>query len=357
MPIIRGYEFFIQWHLTERCNLRCAHCYQEASSGGQELSFPEILAVIEESAGMLLAWRDAYGIDFSPSFHVTGGEPLLHRELPAILAEMKKQHFAVYILSNGTLITKAWAETLAGLGVDGVQISLEGPAPIHEDIRGSGSFAAALAGAENLVAAGIRVIFNTTLTRLNASSFLELVPLSKSLGVQELGFARLVPSGRGETLLNQMLSAAEFSAFCQEINALETPGLDVGSGDPLAGQMDEAAASEIDEDDSFPWGGCAAGVSGLTLLPDGTVLPCRRLPVPLGNVRQDRLREIWAASPVLEALRDKTRYHGNCGSCPRWAGCRGCRAIAYAWSRAQGTPDYLAPDPQCFSNAQLFPPK
>jgi radical SAM protein with 4Fe4S-binding SPASM domain len=89
-------------------------------------------------------------------------------------------------------------------------------------------------------------------------------------------------------------------------------------------------------------------VSGLTLLPDGTILPCRRLPVPLGNVRRDRLREIWAASPVLEALRDKTRYHGKCGSCKRWALCRGCRAIAYAWSRAQGAPDFLAPDPQCF---------
>ncbi|MDI6854217.1 MAG: radical SAM protein [Deltaproteobacteria bacterium] len=350
MPVIKGYEFFIQWHLTERCNLRCAHCYQEAAPRGRELSFPEILAVIEESAAMLSGWRDAYGIDFSPSFHVTGGEPLLHPELPAILEQMKKRHFAVYLLSNGTLITKPWAERLAALGVDGVQISLEGPAPIHEDIRGPGSFAAALAGAENLLAAGVRVTFNTTLSRLNAAAFLELVPLSKSLGVQELGFARLVPSGRGEALLDQMLSAEDFAAFCRQIYALEVKDLDVGSGDPLANQMDAAAASDSAEDDTFPWGGCAAGVTGLTLLPDGTVLPCRRLPVPLGNVRQDRLREIWAASPVLEALRDKTRYRGKCGSCPRWAQCRGCRAIAYAWSRAQGNPDYLAPDPQCSHN-------
>jgi len=348
MPVIKGYEFFIQWHLTERCNLRCAHCYQETAPSGQELSFPEIVSVIEEVAEMLAAWRLAHGIEFSPSFHVTGGEPLLHRHLPAILAEMKKRDFAVYLLSNGTLITESWAERLAALEIDGVQVSLEGTSQIHEDIRGKGSFAAALSGAQNLVAAGVKVIFNTTLSRLNAASFLALVPLSRSLGVQELGFARLVPSGRGAALLDQMLSPEELLRFYQEILSIEVNGLDVGSGDPLANQIRVEEAPEAGEDDSFPLGGCAVGISGLTLLPDGTILPCRRLPVPLGNVRRDRLREIWAASPVLEALRDKTRYHGKCGSCKRWALCRGCRAIAYAWSRAQGAPDFLAPDPQCF---------
>ncbi len=347
MPVINGYDFFIQWHLTERCNLRCAHCYQDADPGGQELSFPEIASVIVEAADMLSAWRNAYDIDFSPSFHVTGGEPLLHRDLPAILENMKKRQFAVYLLSNGTLITESWADRLAGLGVDGVQISLEGPGPIHEDIRGPGSYAAALQGAQNLVAAGVRVIFNTTVSRLNAASFPDLVPLSLSLGVQELGFARLVPSGRGETLLDQMLSPEELLQFYQEILSLEVNGLNVGSGDPLANLNGLAEIPEAGND-SFPWGGCAAGISGLTLLPDGTILPCRRLPVPLGNVRRDRLREIWATSPVLDALRDKTRYTGKCGSCPRWAQCRGCRAIAYACSRAQGIPDFLAPDPQCF---------
>jgi radical SAM protein with 4Fe4S-binding SPASM domain len=353
MPVINGYEFFIQWHLTERCNLRCAHCYQEAGPGGQELPFQEIVAVIEEAADMLAAWRDAYGINFSPSFHVTGGEPLLHPNLPAILAEMKRRQFAVFLLSNGTLITEAWADKLAALEIDGVQISLEGPAQIHENIRGPGSFAAAVSGARNLVAAGVKVIFNATLSRLNAASFLDLVPLSLSLGVQELGFARLVPSGRGEALLDQMLSPEELKKLYREVLSIEVSGLDVGSGDPLANQMNLAAAPEAGEGDTFPYGGCAAGISGLTLLPDGTILPCRRLPVPLGNVRRDRLREIWATSPVLDALRDKTRYPGKCGSCPRWAQCRGCRAIAYACSQAQGAPDFLAPDPQCFYGTEI----
>jgi radical SAM protein with 4Fe4S-binding SPASM domain len=94
--------------------------------------------------------------------------------------------------------------------------------------------------------------------------------------------------------------------------------------------------------------GCAAGVSGLTILPNGDVMPCRRLPISLGNARRDSLRELWATSPVLEALRDRSRYAGKCRACPRWAHCRGCRAIAYAWSRSRGEDDILAEDPQCF---------
>ena len=115
----------------------------------------------------------------------------------------------------------------------------------------------------------------------------------------------------------------------------------------MAAQMGTPAPA-ADEAESFPCGGCAAGVAGLTILADGAVVPCRRLNLPLGMAGRDSLREIWAASPVLEALRDKSRYQGKCGACARWADCRGCRAIAYEYAKSHGNPDFLAPDPQCF---------
>ncbi len=95
-------------------------------------------------------------------------------------------------------------------------------------------------------------------------------------------------------------------------------------------------------------GGCAAGVSGLTIRPDGTMNPCRRLNIPIGNLRKDSIRDIWATSEVLCSLRDKSKYKGKCGKCNRWANCRGCRAIAYAYSQSVGKNDFLAEDPQCF---------
>jgi len=74
MTINQAHDFFIQWHLTERCNLRCTHCYQTGKET-DELSLWEIKATISEIDEMFRAWSETYGLEFSPSFNITGGEP------------------------------------------------------------------------------------------------------------------------------------------------------------------------------------------------------------------------------------------------------------------------------------------
>ena len=346
MSLSQPYDFLIQWHLTERCNLKCRHCYQEGGNFN-ELSLDEIYRAIDEISDMLAAWHDDYDLDFSPSFNVTGGEPFLRSGFFDILARLVKTGFEIYILSNGTCITRETAQKIAALGVHGVQISLEGPEEIHEQVRGRGSFGAALRGVRNLLQAGVKVSLNATISRMNAGYFQEMVGLAIELGVPRLGFSRLVPSGRGKDLLDDMLTIDETKRFYEGILAMQVEGLEIATGDPMAAQMNASTPAD-DDTNAFPAGGCAAGVSGLTILADGTVTPCRRLPIALGKVGENSLREIWATSPVLEQLRNKELYQGKCGKCPRWSACRGCRAIAYAFAQAQGNPDFLAPDPQCF---------
>lgn len=345
MSINQAHDFFVQWHLTERCNLRCTHCYQ-TGKGSDEMPLGDIKAAIGEMEEMLKAWSDAYGIDFSTSFNVTGGEPFLHRDIFEILEELRRRHFDVYLLSNGTLINKEKARLLSWLGVKGVQVSIEGPEEIHESIRGKGSFASSLRGVGHLVDAGVAVSLNATLSGINTGHFMEMIDLSSSLGVQKLGFSRLVPSGRGAKLLNEMLPKEIVKGIYEKIFSCRTNGLEIVTGDPVASQL--TSPHDGSDSGSFPTGGCAAGVSGFTILADGTITPCRRLPIPVGNVRKDAIRQVWATSKVLEALRNRSGYRGKCGACKRWANCRGCRAIAYAYSRAQGEGDFLADDPQCF---------
>ncbi|MHB8789796.1 MAG: radical SAM protein [Desulfobulbaceae bacterium] len=347
MPISSLQEFFVQCHLTERCNLRCTHCYQ---SGGrtEELSLDEIKALLAELSDMLQAWTNAYGLEFSPSLNVTGGEPLLRSDLFKIIDEMVAGGFDAYLLTNGTLVDADNASRLAALGVKGVQVSIEGPEDIHDSIRGKGSFAAACGGIEHLVTAGLTVTMNATLSEINAGAFREMVDLCASLGAQRFGFSRLVPAGRGAGLVHRMIEPQRVRNIYAEIFAIPAGGVEIVTGDPVASQI---RANSVAEDcGDVATGGCAAGISGLTILPDGTVVPCRRLPIPLGNVRTDSLREIWANSEILEQLRDRGRYAGKCGTCRRWAHCRGCRAIAYASSQARGEADLLADDPQCFNH-------
>ncbi len=295
---------------------------------------------------MLNEWRETHHIDFTSSFNVTGGEPFLRRDFFSILEELKNKGFDAFILTNGTLIDRNKADVLAKLAVKGVQVSIEGPENIHDAIRGPGSFSSSIKGIRNLLEAGIPVTLNTTLSDMNAACFADVIDLASSLGVQRVGFSRLVPTGRGGDMLNTMLSREALGDLYNSIFSFNAKGLQIVTGDPVASQMNGPAVN--DGETPFPSGGCAAGISGLTILPDGTVTPCRRLPVPIGNVKKDSLREIWATSDVLQGLRDKSRYTGKCGECSKWSACRGCRAIAFAFSKANGNASCLAEDPQCF---------
>ncbi|MCK5511977.1 MAG: radical SAM protein [Thermodesulfovibrionia bacterium] len=338
------HDFFIQWHLTERCNLRCSHCYQEETIK-KEMTFPEVNEVIEEVSGVLYDWAETYGIKFSPSFNITGGEPFLRKDIFEILDALRRKGFDVYLLTNGTLIHKKEAEQLSDLGIKGVQVSIEGPEAIHDTIRGKGSFALSARGIKNLLHSHIRVTLNVTLSNLNEGYIGELITFAKDIGAQRLGFSRLVPCGRGALLLNQMIDKFRVKQIYDSLLSLDVKGLEIVTGDPIASQMNIKNSSDTG---CTAYGGCAAGIAGLTLLPDGTITPCRRLNIPIGNIREDSLREIWATSDVLNVLRDKNSYKGKCGKCRRWASCRGCRAIAYAYSQSKGQNDFLTEDPQCF---------
>jgi len=339
------FDFFVQWHLTERCNLACSHCYQEGKNT-VEIGLPEVKDAIGNISDTIKHWSDTYAIPFSVSFNVTGGEPFLRKDLPEVLKEIHKRNFGIYLLTNGTLVDSERARMLSDLPVRGVQVSLEGPEEIHEKIRGKRSFSSAIRGIECLRDADIKVTINVTLSEINAGYFDDMVTIATNLGVSRLGFSRLVPYGRGFNLLGNLLGKERLREVYEKILGRKKSGIEVVTGDPIASQVNREISDDVD--DSFPIGGCAAAVSGLTLLPDGTVTPCRRLGIPIGNILRDSLREIWATSDVLNALRDRNAYKGKCRTCKRWSVCRGCRAIAYAWSLSQGRNDFLEEDPQCF---------
>jgi len=339
------FDFFVQLHLTERCNLSCTHCYQEKRVM-TEMGLPEIDGALRDISDTIMQWSDSYEIPFTTSFNVTGGEPLLRKDLPEILQRISAHNFKSYLLTNGVLIKKEDARMFADLPISGVQVSLEGPQAIHEAIRGKNSFSSALRGVGHLLDAGIAVTLNVTLSEINEACFRDMVSLAADLGVRRLGFSRLVPYGRGLSLLQRMLGKEKLKEVYERIFSINIPGIEIVTGDPVAAQLGSETTAH--DGDAPASGGCAAGVSGITVLPDGTITPCRRLGIPIGNIQEHSLREIWATSPVLDALRDKSAYKGKCRTCERWSGCRGCRAIAYAYALSQGRNDFLEEDPQCF---------
>jgi radical SAM protein with 4Fe4S-binding SPASM domain len=337
------FDFFVQFHLTERCNLACRHCYQAGPV--LEMDYEEICGAIADVKTAIEGWAKDYEMDVSPSLHLTGGEPLLREDLIPILRYASGCGFSLSLMSNGTTIDRAVAEQLKAAGVADVQISLDGLESTHDGLRGRGSFQSAVEGITSLVEEGIDTNINLTVSRMNMSQAGELVTLAEQLGVSAVAFSRLVASGRGKQLAGHSLSPGELAAFYDGLRQYRNQTtVAVTSRDPLA------AIADLDGDipqTELPVGGCAAGMFGVTITADGTVMPCRRMDLPIGNVKNDRFRDLWAESPVLWQLRTRQKYHGGCDICRHWPVCRGCRAIALASARANGSDDYLGPDPQC----------
>jgi AdoMet-dependent heme synthase len=328
--------FFLQWHLTDRCNLQCGHCYREAEKS--QLSLADLRRVFDN----FLELRRCLPQD-KARVQIAGGEPLLSPHLFSVLKMISAAGIQSRVLSNGTLIDEHVAREMRSCGCGIVQISIDGTSESHDALRGQGTFDKAIAAADLLRAHGIQVTFQVVLSRANAQQIEALFAIAVE-HADRLGFSRLVPCGAGASLLHEMLSPRELLEAFRHIRTLKRahPKLQVPLRDPLWHSLAECLHLSRDI------GGCSAGCGGICVDSDGSVYPCRRLPIVIGNAVRDSLVDLWQ-TPLMTSLRNRDRLGAACGKCQlRWQ-CGGCRAIPYALSG-----DPLGADPQCFYRPTLY---
>jgi len=344
--------FNFQWHITEKCNLRCTHCYQEDYSSEGEMSFEELSSVADKLIQDLSKWNKKGKIA------ITGGEPFVKSELFPLLEYLNEspQIANIYILSNGTLIDEKICKEIVNIKkVSRVQISLDGAsARTHNAIRGQGTFEKAIEAIKllnNHADYGIKVNIMFTLQKCNKEDIPALFDLAIENKINSLLVERFVPCGRGKQIESEMLSSHELQEIFQYIS--DRADLEYDKGNRLMVVKQRPLWIKIDPERAgvnakFPLhkqvgGICSIGLDNLTIMHDGTVLPCRRLNVPIGNLKCDTLEKIWFTSDLLWQIADKHNLKGKCNSCEFIPRCSGCRAVAYAC-----TGDYLAEDPQCW---------
>lgn len=330
-----GDEFYFQWHLTERCNRACQHCYQSGKPT-PELKLNDLLKIIDLMEEAVKKWNRL------GTLSLTGGEPFLRRdELYTLMDRIDhSEQFNYYdILTNGSLITEAEAQKLARqIKLRRVQVSLEGAtAETNDAIRGMGSFDSTVKAIHHLRQAGIDVSIMTTISRLNYLEIPAMIRLAGDVGAAAIALERLIPEGSGEGLSDQVLSSDELRNLYQQVYEIAI------NDAPVRVLLYRPLFALIAPENNTVGAICSAGNNALTIMPDGTVYPCRRLPIPIGNVLADGFFKIWYGSEVLWRLRNPENLGGKCGGCHLLTQCRGCRAMAYFT-----TGDYMAEDPQCW---------
>ncbi len=343
--VINMDEFYFQWHITDRCNLRCYHCYQTDYSQSTELKLEELKKIATNINCALAAW----GMDGRVA--VTGGEPFMRKDLFNLLSFLEKQKYVkkIGILSNGTLIKDAqFLKTLKKLHY--VQLSLEGRREVNDAIRGKGVFDKVIESTRLLKESGIPVRWMITIHKKNVAEVPSIIDLALENKVDTLTFERFIPMGSGNSYAEYVLPPAELEKIFAYI--VKRSDEILSNDSPLAilklrtlWVLCDPQRAEIHD---IPFekevgASCSIGMDSLCILPDATVLPCRRLPIPLGNLKEESILKIWTTSKLLWEIRNKNNLKGKCHGCEFIPRCGGCRATAYAVTR-----DYLAEDPQCW---------
>jgi len=185
----------VVWNMTQRCNLRCIHCYAHATenTAADELTTEEGKALIDDLA--------AFG---SPVILFSGGEPLVRSDLPELAAYAVQKGMRAVISTNGTLISAQTAKTLKAIGLSYVGISLDGMEPVHDRFRGvPGAYRKALEGIRNCRQAGIKVGLRFTINRHNAAEIPAVFDLLEEMDIPRACFYHLVYAGRGSRMVEE----------------------------------------------------------------------------------------------------------------------------------------------------------
>ena len=222
-----------------------------------------------------------------------------------------------------------------------MQVSIEGGEETHDRIRGPGDFRRTVAAIKRLVRFGVPTMISFTAHRQNYREFPEVARLGVKLGVTKVWSDRLIPSmQKGNLSASDGLTPAETEEFFQLMAAAKREARQRWfTRTEIA--MHRALQFLVDGGDAYH---CTAGNSLITIMPKGEVYPCRRMPIEVGNVRQQSLREIYYSNALLRQLRDTEKVSTGCEGCAHGARCRGgLKCLSYAV-----TGDPFRRDPGCW---------
>ena len=337
---------WLAWEITGKCNMNCIHCRSSSSMGTAEgdFSLTEAKALIDEITSFA-----------KPVVVLSGGEPLLRKDVFEIASYGTSKGLRMALATNGALVDDAVCHRIKESGIRIVSLSLDGStAQIHDDFRNQqGAFEATLRAAEFFRKHEIEFLINSSFTKRNQEDIPNVYRLAKEIGAVAWYMFMIVPMGRGEDLMAELISKEDYDEILKwhfEMELQEKEMLVRPTCAPHYYRIiqEEAKAKELDfkrRNLKFGTGGakgCIAAQSIAFIGSRGEVQPCSYFPQAAGNVKEQSFREIWENSKLFQDIRSFKDYKGRCGSCEYLGVCGGCRARAFTVSG-----DYMEEEPFC----------
>jgi radical SAM protein with 4Fe4S-binding SPASM domain len=290
-----------------------------------------------------------------PVMVLSGGEPLLRKDIFEIARYGTSKGLRMCMATNGTLITDEVCAQMKEADIKMVSLSLDGSnAETHDNFRACpGAFEGVVRAAETLNRNGIKFLINSSFTKRNQHDIGATFKTAKDLGATAWYMFMIVPTGRGEEIMNELISKEDYEeilAWHYEQEKGEDDILMRPTCAPhyyrVVPQMAKAEGVDFKRRSlTFSTGGGKGCIAAQTIcLIDcfGNLKPCSYFHSSVGNVKQIPFKELWYNNETFKSLRDFKKYKGKCGECEFINVCGGCRARADA---VYG--DYMEEEPFC----------
>jgi AdoMet-dependent heme synthase len=348
-PGNNGQPRLVAWEVTRSCNLNCVHCRASSEKGPYpgELNTVKALEILDQIA-----------VTGKPIVILTGGEPLLRKDIFDLARHGSQLGLRMVMATNGTLLTPQITKEIKDSGIKRISISIDGSDSLrHDKFRQvPGAFDAAIQGIFFLKDADIEFQINTTVTRHNRDEIDKILDMAVELGAVAHHIFLLVPTGRAKEMVNQEIEAGEYEELLHWFYDMrgKTPLHLKATCAPHYYRILRQKAHEKGEKVDFEhYGldattrGCLGGTSFCFISHEGIVQPCGYLELNCGDLRENTFEKVWRDSEVFKNLRDFSGYKGKCGICEYRKSCGGCRARAF-----EATGDYMEQEPLCIYRPQ-----
>ncbi len=314
-------NFTFQWHITDICNFRCKHCYQE-DYAFEGLECEKIYLIYKNIIQFIDYLEHKNGQTVNLHINFTGGEPFMRTDFIEIIQKMQQlKHFSFVILSNGYLTSEHNLLILKTLKPRFIQISLDGDKNMNDFIRGSGSYEKIIEALIRYNQLKIPVIISFTANAQNYTTFPKVVSIAQKYKCKNVWTDRYLPINKTDAL---MLDTAQTQDFFRIIQ-----------GEQQKFRMFSKIKIKSERALQFlVCGGvpyiCKAAQSIFTILANGELLPCRRLPVTLGDCLRQSIIDIYENAEFIKEIKNAV-LSNDCLKCFYFGSCNGgLKCLTYA---------------------------
>jgi MoaA/NifB/PqqE/SkfB family radical SAM enzyme len=292
-----GSPLFLAWQLTNGCEAACLACCEESGrTWPDELNRDQALSITQQAIDLGIPYV-AFG----------GGEPMSVPHFWDILEKLTAANIAIKLETNGSLIDGAAARRLHTLGVECIQISIDGAtAAMHNEIRPGSSFEKALAAIDMLAALGTAPQWVFVPTRLNITDMVPAFELAVAHGCSAFVTGPMMRLGRGAAAYDQL--SVDDATWRQAEAALRQRAAEIGADIMLS---------------IYPWDivtelqvRLESPQAMMLVVPNGRVKLLNALPFAPADLKHDTLAQAWQAYRKAWRTQEVRDFITNCGTDP-----------------------------------------